>query len=192
MRFPNCDEPRYIFPSCRTSDYGSTNNRTNQRPPDATVCGSNINCVSYVEIDNKGTITGDIDVGVDQSACASIINSITANTVDCDGPSDCSDAKENKFCINSKCAQCNTDSDCGVGTPKCNTRNVCVQCLQNSDCKGDRSVCLGNICEDTKVPTTTVTTTTTIALYAGIGIGVLVLVLVLLFIRKRKKRLGLQ
>ena len=204
LRFPNCNEPRYVFSPCRTSDYGSSDGRTNQPPPNASVCGSNINCVSYVEIDNKGTITGDIDVGVDQKDCATIINAITSNTVDCQDSSDCSDEKENKFCINSKCAQCNTDSDCGVGTPKCNTRNVCVQCLQNTDCKGDLPACVGNICAECSTTAdcgagkkcagnicvnddTNKTTTTSIALYAGIGVLVLVLILVLMF--KRKKRL---
>lgn len=208
LSFPNCNEPRYIFSPCRISDYGSSDNLTNRPPPNASVCGSNINCVSYVEIDNEGTINGNIDVGIDQKSCATIINAIQGNNVDCNDASDCKDEKENKFCINSKCAQCNTNSDCGTLTPKCNTNNVCVQCLQNSDCKGDTPACVGGICQqcattadcgagkkcagnicvndDTNKPTTTFN-----ALYAGIGVLglVLVLVLVLMVIRKRKKRL---
>jgi hypothetical protein len=146
LTLPNCDETKYIFSPCRTSAYGDTDNTTNRPPLTAQQCGSNINCVSYIEIDNDGTINGNIDIGIDQKGCQTIINKIRGNTVDCLVDSDCKNADGNPFCIEDKCSQCKTDSDCSTTSPFCDVDNICVQCKQNTDCSGDTPVCVEGTC----------------------------------------------
>lgn len=146
MTFPNCDETKYIFSPCRTSSYGNTDNTTNIPPKTSVECGSNINCVSYIEIDNDGTINGNIDIGIDQKGCQTIINKIRGNTVDCLVDSDCNNVAGNPFCIDSKCAQCKTESDCSTTSPFCDVDNICVQCIKNTDCSGDTPFCVEGTC----------------------------------------------
>ncbi|NOY91680.1 MAG: hypothetical protein GXP55_10805 [Deltaproteobacteria bacterium] len=82
-----------------------------------------------------------------KAACVSGSCAPCANTADCasvSGLPACDTGASPNTCV-----ECLDDTNCGGGTPRCNTTTqVCVECLVNADCGGSTSFCKPstNIC----------------------------------------------